>query len=66
MQGESKRDKMLTVRNGWVACPICKNFRLMRITSATEGHEIPIYCRRCRNEILIDVHEGMSWESQSQ
>lgn len=66
LQGETQCGKMLTVRNGWVACPRCgpnKNGRLMKIRSDTQGRKIVTYCRICKNEILIDINKGRAFES---
>lgn len=66
MTGELKRGRMLSVKNGWVACPRCgpnKNGRLMRIRPDTKGEKIVAYCRFCKNEILIDVNKGRAYES---
>lgn len=64
MQGSC--GKLLPVRDGWIACPICKrNKRLLRIDPDTTAHRFPVYCRDCKNEILIDVYEGQCFESRS-
>lgn len=60
------RGKLLPVKDGWIACPICKrNKRLLRIEPDTTAHRLPVWCRDCKNEILIDVCEGQSFESRS-
>lgn len=59
-------DKLLTVKDGWLQCPICRrNRRLMRVLPDTEGQRIPVYCRDCKNEILIDIRAGQCFESRS-
>ena len=59
-------EKMLTVKDGWLQCPICRrNRRLMRVLPETEGQHIPVYCRDCKTELKIDIHQGQCFESRS-
>lgn len=60
-----KRDK-LPVKDGWVTCPICKrNHRLLRVGAETEATALPVYCRTCRTEIVLNIARGQSVERQS-
>ena len=66
MQNQQKSAK-LTVRNGWVSCPRCgRNHRLLRIEPDTEARGLPVYCRTCRTEIILDIDKGQSVKRQSQ
>lgn len=57
---------ILTVREGYLVCPICKrNRRLLRISPETQATRLPIYCRDCKNSILIDIESGQCYESRS-
>ena len=50
---------------GWLTCPKCRiNRRLMRIRPDTEAKRLVVYCRTCKNEIVIDVEKGESFQSQ--
>lgn len=65
MTAQGSCDK-LTVKDGWLQCPICRrNRRLMRVLPETEGQRIPVYCRDCKTELTIDIHEGQCFESRS-
>lgn len=65
MQDHFKRDK-LTVKDGWIACPNCRrNKRLLRITVDTEARGLPVYCRDCKAEIILDIARGQSVERRS-
>ena len=56
----------LTVKDGWLQCPVCRrNRRLMRVLPETEGRQIAVYCRDCKTELKIDIHEGQCFESRS-
>ena len=65
LQGDEKRGK-LTVKNGWVTCPVCKrNRRLIRIESETVAKALPVFCRDCKSEIILDIDRGQSVERRS-
>ena len=63
---EKQNCGILKVSDGWVACPICKrNKRLLRVTDSTKAQHLPVYCRGCKSEIILDI-EGQSVERRSQ
>lgn len=54
------------VINGWVVCPVCRrNQRLLRIDDDTEAKALPVYCRDCKHEIILDIGRGQSVERRS-
>lgn len=64
MQTQSDRDIMIPMQGGFVCCPRC-NFKLIRTTPTTEAERLPVWCRKCKREILIDIHRGQSLKSRS-
>lgn len=65
MQTTPKHAK-LVVKNGWVTCPICKrNRRLLRIYADTEASGLPVYCKDCKTEHILDIARGQSVERRS-
>ena len=56
--------KILPKRGGFVCCPYCGG-KLQKISPATEAERLPAWCRKCKREILIDIHRGQSFESRS-
>ncbi|MDE7260976.1 MAG: cysteine-rich KTR domain-containing protein [Oscillospiraceae bacterium] len=65
MQAEPKCGK-LVVKDGWLTCPVCqRNHSLLRILDDTEAHRLPVYCRTCRTEIILDIARGQSVKRQS-
>ncbi len=65
LQKSSERGK-LTVKDGWVTCPICKrNHRLLRVGPETEATGLPVFCRTCRSEVILNIERGQSVKRQS-
>lgn len=65
MQEQRNCDR-LTVKDGWVTCPVCRrNRRLIRIDPETVARELPVFCRDCKNEIILNIERGQSVERRS-
>lgn len=57
----------INVDNGWVTCPECgRNHRLLYVHPETEARHLQIYCKTCRNEIILDISKGQSVKRQGQ
>ncbi|HGA2931306.1 TPA: cysteine-rich KTR domain-containing protein [Streptococcus agalactiae] len=41
----------------WILCPICGNKTRLRIRVDTILKNFPLYCPKCKNEILINVQK---------
>ncbi len=39
----------------WVACPVCGKQKFFHVHPSTRGRNIPVYCRKCKKEYLIDI-----------
>ncbi|MEY8385970.1 cysteine-rich KTR domain-containing protein [Oscillospiraceae bacterium 38-13] len=51
----------VNVKNGWVTCPVCnRNHRLLRINEDTEAKGLPVYCRCCKAEVILNIGRGQS------
>lgn len=67
MQTESKHGKLLTVKDGYLICPICRrNRHVRRIVPETSATMLLEFCRTCKNEFYIDISQGQCYESRSQ
>lgn len=55
MQTLDFRDKMCTAVGGWIPCPNCGNHKLLHVRDDTRAANLVAYCKRCRNEILINL-----------
>lgn len=65
MQSDRECDMLLTVKNGFLICPFCGNRKTQRVDLRTEARALPVYCRKCSHEILIDIHRGQCSRSPS-
>ncbi len=41
----------------WVLCPICGGKTRTKIRPDTEAKNLPILCRLCKNEVLVDIDD---------
>lgn len=65
MQQREKYDR-LNVKDGWVTCPVCRrNKRLLRVMPETEATALPVYCRDCKTELILNIARGQSVERRS-
>ena len=39
----------------WIYCPVCKNKTRLQIREDTELKNFPLFCPKCRQEILIEI-----------
>lgn len=58
MTGQNESAK-LSVKDGWISCPGCGR-HLLRIEPETEAKQLPVYCRGCRREIIVNIDRGLS------
>jgi hypothetical protein len=41
----------------WIYCPICKNKTRNQIREDTKASNFPLYCPKCKQEILINIKQ---------
>lgn len=63
---QAKTDKMITVKNGWAICPICREPRFKRVRPNETAALVYVHCRRCKNDIPLMLKQGQCFESQGQ
>ena len=44
----------IRAKDGWLICPTCRA-RLLRIRPETVCRNLPIYCRRCGTELIVNI-----------
>ncbi len=57
MQNTKSCGKIVT-KDGFILCPICKRQKVLRVLPDTSGKRIPIYCRNCKQESIIDIDQS--------
>ena len=45
------------VSSEWVRCPVCGNKTRLQIRKDTELKNFPLYCPKCKQEVLINVRQ---------
>lgn len=50
---------ILSVKNGFLICPYCQR-NTIRLKPETEAHELPVFCRNCKNEFFVEITRGRS------
>ena len=45
------------IQKAWVYCPICNNKTRIQIRGDTELRNFPLFCPKCKQEILIHLKE---------
>lgn len=45
----------LTVRDGWVICPVCRKGKLLKIRPDTIARNLPMKCKRCGQETVVNI-----------
>lgn len=59
-------DKITVTEPGWITCPICRNPRLKKVLPGERADLIFCHCRRCKNEIPIELKQDQSLQGQGQ
>ena len=66
MQAKREHGTLVPVKDGWISCPVCRrNKRLLRISADTEARGLPVFCRDCKTEVILDIARGQSVERRS-
>lgn len=42
----------------WLLCPVCQNKTRLKLLAETELKYFPLYCPKCKQEILINVKDN--------
>lgn len=49
---------------GFAICPTCRMTKLVRIRPDTVARNLQLYCRQCKREIVVDIHDSQCFESR--
>ena len=58
---------MMTVRNGWVICPVCGKGKLLKVNPDSAARHLPCKCKLCgrESEVNIEAPEPATEESSA-
>ena len=59
MQTTENRGR-LTVKDGWIVCPICRRGKLLRIEQDTTAENLDLWCRKCGGTVKVNIDRGLS------
>lgn len=51
--------KQATVYDGWVICPQCGK-KILKVNEDTSFHNLLIFCRKCKYEVISDLDGSMT------
>jgi len=50
-----KSSVILSVKSKWSACPRCGNPHFIKLLPTTTVHDLPAWCKRCRQETIVNI-----------
>jgi hypothetical protein len=66
LQNNPEHDRMCTVKDGWLACPVCRrNRRLLHVLPETQATCLEVYCKTCKTAVQVNIARGQSVERRS-
>lgn len=64
LQTTQNHGKLLTVRDGYLVCPVCRqNKKLLPVLPTTSGRNIVCYCTKCKHRTIVNIDSGLCFES---
>ena len=60
-----KSDRIIRVKDGWAACPICGNGRLKLVRPDETAELVYIHCRRCKNDIRLCLNRASALRARA-
>lgn len=58
MRNNQNNDKLITVKDGIIVCPICLRKTYQQITPRLTATALPVYCRYCKKQTIVDIANG--------
>lgn len=67
LQSKTKPVTLTVTKDGFLVCPRClRNKKLQRIPPDMEAQGLPVYCRSCKSELILNIAKGQRVELRSQ
>lgn len=45
----------LSIKDGWVICPVCRKGKLLKLLPDTAVRNLPVKCKRCGQETVVNI-----------
>lgn len=58
LQSKADCGRLQVDESGWLICPYCHRWKLLRIWPETQAKNLQVFCRSCRREIIVDINQG--------
>lgn len=55
--------EFINPKTDWVLCPICGGKTRQKMREDTVAKNLPVFCRVCKNESVVDIKDGNVVES---
>ena len=55
-----RNDGKLSTKDGWLLCPRCGRGKVLRLRPETRARSLPVYCKVCRTESVVNIDESLS------
>ena len=62
MTNDIGRGRMYPTKDGFLLCPACRH-KLIRIEPDTKAAQLPVYCRKCRRYLTVNIDRGQCFQS---
>lgn len=49
----------------WLICPACGKKKILRVRPDTVVRNLPVYCKRCRREVIVNIEPEPVAETSS-
>lgn len=56
----------IEMKDEWVLCPVCKSKTRVKARKDTVLLNFPLFCPKCKREVLIDIKDQIVLSSKSQ
>ncbi len=61
---ESVKNAKISADNKWLLCPICGQ-KVMKLLPSTTATNLPIYCKRCKQETVMNITQSQSLRARA-
>ena len=64
LQDTKKCGKLITVKDGYIVCPVCRFKTSQQLRSDTEAVNLRVWCRKCKQVTVVNIAHGQCFLSQ--